>query len=256
MSLWQGEYKIPWHEPDFSRRMLAEHLSQNHDLASRRTVWIEQQTAWIHAHACGGRQSRILDLGCGPGLYASRLAALGHHVTGIDLGPASIEYARNIAPNAELVLGDFREIDLGGPYDLAMLLYGEMNIFPPCEIRAVLARVRAALAPGAALLLEIQPPELVERMGRAEAWTESAASGLFSDGPYELHAECAWHAAERVAVRRFLVDSAEGRREYRDTAQAWPEPELRALLESAGFGHAELRPDFPSDGLALWRAWV
>jgi hypothetical protein len=37
-SLWNGDYKIPWHDPAFSRRMLAEHLAQSHDLASRRTA--------------------------------------------------------------------------------------------------------------------------------------------------------------------------------------------------------------------------
>ncbi|MBW7996213.1 MAG: hypothetical protein FVQ81_06515 [Candidatus Glassbacteria bacterium] len=34
-SLWSGQYKIPWNDPAFSRRMLIEHLSQEHDLASR-----------------------------------------------------------------------------------------------------------------------------------------------------------------------------------------------------------------------------
>ena len=30
---WQGAYEIPWDDPDFSRRMLAEHLTQDHDVA-------------------------------------------------------------------------------------------------------------------------------------------------------------------------------------------------------------------------------
>jgi len=30
------------------------------------------------------RGPEVLDLGCGPGLYASRLARLGHECTGID----------------------------------------------------------------------------------------------------------------------------------------------------------------------------
>jgi len=34
---WEEGEKIPWHDPDFSRRMLREHLSQTHDLASRRS---------------------------------------------------------------------------------------------------------------------------------------------------------------------------------------------------------------------------
>lgn len=33
---WQEGEKIPWHDPDFSRRMLREHLSQKHDAACHR----------------------------------------------------------------------------------------------------------------------------------------------------------------------------------------------------------------------------
>jgi 2-polyprenyl-3-methyl-5-hydroxy-6-metoxy-1,4-benzoquinol methylase len=91
--VWDGTHKIPWDDPEFSERMLREHLSQDHDMASRRVEWIDKQVAWIHAAVLSGRESQILDLGCGPGFYAHRLATLGHDCLGIDFGPASIEYA-------------------------------------------------------------------------------------------------------------------------------------------------------------------
>ena len=81
---WAEGEKIPWNEPDFSQRMLREHLSQQHDLASRRFAVIDQHVAWIYRSALQEKPSRVLDLGCGPGLYASRLARLGHTCTGID----------------------------------------------------------------------------------------------------------------------------------------------------------------------------
>jgi hypothetical protein len=34
---WSEGEKIPWDEPGFSERMLKEHLSQEHDAASRRS---------------------------------------------------------------------------------------------------------------------------------------------------------------------------------------------------------------------------
>ena len=61
---------------------------------------------------------KILDLGCGPGLYASRLARLGHRVTGIDFSPASIRYARQQAEKAGLsctyIELDLRSLEYGG----------------------------------------------------------------------------------------------------------------------------------------------
>lgn len=59
------ESKIPWDEPAFSQRMLENHLSQDHDWASRRLTVIEQQVTWITRQLPAG--ARILDLGCGPG---------------------------------------------------------------------------------------------------------------------------------------------------------------------------------------------
>lgn len=71
---WVEGDKIPWNDPDFSERMLREPLTQDHDLASRRTAIVDGQVAWIHDHMLGGKPGKVLDLGCGPGLYASRLA--------------------------------------------------------------------------------------------------------------------------------------------------------------------------------------
>ena len=73
---WAEGQKIPLDDPSFSRRMLREHLSQDHDAASRRFAIIDQHVAWIHHQVLSDRTSRILDLGCGPGLYTSRLSRL------------------------------------------------------------------------------------------------------------------------------------------------------------------------------------
>ncbi|GAF81101.1 unnamed protein product, partial [marine sediment metagenome] len=90
---WAEGDNIPWSEPGFSERMLAEHLSQKHDMASRRFEVIDNHIEWVHHKLLESKQSKILDLGCGPGFYSSRLAKLGHECVGIDYSPASIKYA-------------------------------------------------------------------------------------------------------------------------------------------------------------------
>ena len=44
---WSEGEKIPWDEPGFSKRMLEEHLSQEHDAASRRFEIIDRHVDWI-----------------------------------------------------------------------------------------------------------------------------------------------------------------------------------------------------------------
>ena len=260
-SLWVGAYKIPWQDPAFSRRMLAEHLSQEHDLASRRTEWIERQVDWIHNDLLGARSVRLLDLGCGPGFYALRLTQLGHQVHGIDFGPASIEYANRHNPDPSrctFMLGDIRTADFGGPYDLATMLYGELNVFSPEELAGVLRRVHDCLAPGGRFITEVQVAEAVKKSGLAGPTEQSYEAGLFSDRPHRLRTENRWHPDERAAVQTFHVTSQdEGHvQTYRSTTKAWSEEELIALLTEAGFTQPMPRPDWPCNttDLRLWTA--
>jgi len=66
-----------WDDPYISKNMLAAHLNPDWDAASRRPRTIDKTVAWINDNFLHG-QSTVLDLGCGPGLYAERLAKLGH----------------------------------------------------------------------------------------------------------------------------------------------------------------------------------
>ena len=259
--IWDGQYKIPWHDPDFSRRMLREHLSQEHDLASRRVEQIDQQVTWIHQDLLQRRPSRVVDLGCGPGFYSHRLAKLGHHCHGIDFGPASIDYAEKHNPDSSrcrFVLGDVRQADFGGPYDLAMMLYGELNVFAPEEAAVILRKAHAGLAPRGLLIAEVQTPDVVEQLGRTETSEYSCESGLFSDQPYHCRTENSWFGDQQVAVQVFTVtETATGKKHtYRSTTKAWSDSELRALFVAAGFAEAALCSQWPgnTESLVLWSA--
>lgn len=258
--LWRGAYKIPWDDPDFSARMLAEHLSQAHDLASRRTEWIERQVAWLHETVLAGRPSRVLDLGCGPGLYAHRLAALGHRVHGIDFGPASIAYARahDDTGRCDFSLADLRTADFGGPYEAVLFLYGQLNVFPPADALAILRRAATSLVPGGRLAAEPQTFAGVQALGEAPPVREQLESGLFSARPHEFRAENRWLADEQVAVTTFTITEGAGgpARTHRSTTRAWTDDQLRALLVEAGLSDPLRHDDWPVDnaGLTLWTA--
>lgn len=101
VSLSADESKIPWDEPAFSQRMLENHLSQDHDWASRRLTVIEQQVDWITRQLPTG--ARILDLGCGPGFYTRLLAENGFTCTSISrrVGSTSRKSIGSAAGTAE-----------------------------------------------------------------------------------------------------------------------------------------------------------
>ena len=255
---WSEGEKIPWNEPAFSRRMLEEHLSQAHDAASRRFEVIDLHVAWIHGNLLKGRQARILDLGCGPGLYTSRLAALGHSCVGIDFSPASIEYARQQIEEAGLDcryhLEDVRQAEYGrannGPgYDLVMFLYGEINVFRRGDAAAILQKAHAALEPGGLLLLEPHTYEVVEDLGRAPAVWYSAESGLWSARPYLCLKENFWDEAQQVTIERyFVVDAQTGEvSRYASSMQAYSRQGYVDLLHGCGFEEIRFHPSLTGD---------
>ena len=59
---WAEGDNLPWDDPAFSQRMLAEHLSQQHDRASRRAATIDAQVRFLARQVAGGDGARVLDL--------------------------------------------------------------------------------------------------------------------------------------------------------------------------------------------------
>jgi SAM-dependent methyltransferase len=245
---WSEGEKIPWDEPGFSARMLREHLSQAHDAASRRFETIDRQVAWIHEHVLAGRTTRILDLGCGPGLYASRMARRGHTCVGIDFSPASVAYAREQAQaeglDCSYVHADVREADYGTGYGLVMFVFGEFNVFRPADARHILRKAHAALAPGGVLLLEPHTFEAVEAAGRAPATWYSSPQGLFSERPHLVLMENVWDAERQITTQRYFVIDAERGTVTRHAAsmQAYTDADYAALLAACGFSAVTLYP--------------
>jgi len=247
---------LPWNEPAFSQRMLREHLSQHHDRASRRFEIIDQQVAWIHQSALGGKPGRVLDLGCGPGLHTQRLAQLGHQCTGLDFSPASITYAKDKAARAQLDceyrLVDLRVAELGSAFDVVLMLYGEFNTLAEADAQSLLGRIHSALAPSGRVILELHYDDYVRALGeQAPSWSARPA-GLFADAPHLVLHEACWHAEVGVATERYWVFGESGEPSaYSLDTQAYSNEELEEMFGRAGLsvtGHYEsLTGDFESE---------
>jgi SAM-dependent methyltransferase len=257
---WSEGENIPWDNPDFSRRMLAEHLSQEHNQASRRFAIIDRQVQWIHQKVLGGRPSRILDVTCGPGFYTSRLARLGHTCVGIDFAPAAVRFAQETAARGGLActyrLEDVRRADLGDGYGLAMMLFGQFNVFRRDDARRILERAYAALAPGGRLLLEPQRFAAVERDGRAgRSWYACGeGGGLFSHRPHLCLVENFWDSQRQAATQRFFILDAHTGAVTRHalTTEAYSDHHYRELLTQAGFTAVRFYPSLT--GVAVQEA--
>ncbi len=245
---WAEGDNIPWSEPGFSERMLKEHLSQAHDLASRRFEAIDTHIEWIHQKLLDGKRSKILDLGCGPGFYTSRLAKLGHECVGIDYSPASIKYATEQTSKEKLsckyLHEDIRKADFGGGFGLVMFIFGELNVFRPVDAKTILKKVNHALDEDGIVLLEPHSFGTVKSIGEQPSSWYSAKSGLFSDKPHICLDESFWDEQSSTATKRyFIIDASTGdMARYATTYQAYTDQQYRGLLRECGFEAIEFYP--------------
>ena len=99
-------------------------------------------------------ESRVLELGCGPGRNATYLAGKGCQVDAVDLSPAAIAWARERAREAGVDVrfhrGDVFELtrtELVGPYDF-VYDSGCFHHLPPHRRVSYLELLRRVLAPG------------------------------------------------------------------------------------------------------------
>lgn len=245
---WEEGENIPWDEPGFSSRMLREHLSQEHALASRRLPDIDEQIAWLLDSVLEHQPGRVLDLACGPGLYLNGLCRKGCTGVGIDFGPASIEHARAVASREALDCTfehrDLRLTSFGSGYDLALLIYGQINVFRREEARKVLGGAFAALKPGGRLVLEPQTVESIRGTGGPVSAWSTVENGLFSARPHvQLH-EVFWDEASRTRTERWHIIDAETASVERHAMSciAWDANEFETMLREIGFASVEMLP--------------
>lgn len=247
LKAWTQDDKIPWNEPDFSQRMLEVHLDQETGLASRPSAKIDLQCSFIHDRILGGRPSRILDLGCGPGLYSHRLSALGHSVRGIDFSPASIDYARSHG-EGEFDLGDLLDAEFGDGFDLVTFLFGEPNTFSPSDLEAILAKASGALNPGGKILLEVTRPHVVRAMGRRGSTWFTSKGDLFHPGPHLLLQESGWDEGAKAAKTRWHIVPEQGEAfTFGSTTQRWSGAEMGRMLRRHGFMEVETFPSMTGE---------
>ena len=258
--LWQQrEGNLPWDEPDFSARMLREHLDQTHGAASRIADERAIQLDWLWDQLDLRPGSHVLDITCGPGLYAVALAQRGCRVTGIDFGPAAIEYARQlaaeqgVADRCTFYQQDIRQMDwAGAEFDAALLLYGQLAVMSPATAQSVLQRTAQALRSGGRLVLELLNPERVDKTD--SNWWYTDDTGLWGKRPFLHLGERFWDEPNRASIERYLILHLEsGQLDQIELCdQTYTPEEMSAMLTTATFGQTHHYPAW--DGLPLYDA--
>jgi SAM-dependent methyltransferase len=224
--------RTPWHEDDeFWRTM--------HPLFFGEEQW---EAAPHEAEATlalldVGPGSSVLDLGCGPGRHSLEFARRGLRVTGVDRTFFLIEEARRRAEaeslDVEFVVEDMRRFVRPRAFAGAVCLSTSFGYFEdPTGDALVLANVRASLADGGALVVEILSKEAVERSFKPAEDTRLDERTVVSEERRltALPGGCAW-----FVKRRRLIAGGTIRGEFEVAHRLYSPDALASLLVGSGF---------------------
>lgn len=156
--LYEKGSSVMWTDPYISKQLLELHINPDNDVASRSKVKIERITNWI-LEQTDKPEMKILDLGCGPGLYSELLAKNGHSVIGVDYSESSIQYATRQAKekklNIEYLKKNYLDLDFDNQFDLIILIYLDFCVLLPEEREKVLENIYRALKKGGLFICDV-----------------------------------------------------------------------------------------------------
>ncbi|SEJ60938.1 class I SAM-dependent methyltransferase [Demequina mangrovi] len=227
-----------WNDPHISARMLDLHLDPEAVPASRPHRFIDASAAWIAAEFDIGRGTSVLDLGCGPGLYAERLAAAGATVRGIDVSARSLAHARATAAARGLastfVHGSYLDAELGTGHDLAIMIYEDYCALSPAQRGLLLRRVRVALRPGGSMLADMTAAPRFATLTEDRVTEPDLMGGFWAPTPYVGTRE-SWRYDElRLGVDHYVIERDGATREYWNWTQCLTPEEATAEAAAAG----------------------
>ena len=177
-----------------------------------------------------GRDTSVLDVGCGAGRFSRIVAYRGAKVSGLDATPALVEIARERIPDGDFRVGDMEKLPWAdGSFDLVT---GFNSFFIAAEIVNALAEARRVARPGAPVAMTV--------FGRPEHCQSTAMfkaiAGLLPSKPADedknagpaLHEE---GALEALAAQAGLTPKEAG---YIELVESYPNLEtvLRGVTAS------------------------
>ena len=227
-----------WTDTALAPQLLAAHVDPTTDAASRRPETIAREVGWLVGALELRPGDRVLDLGCGPGLYCEALASRGLDVTGVDISPGSLEHARQAAAEAGLSIrfieGDYRALDEDGEYDAAILVYLDFGVLSDADRRLVLAGVRDWVRPKGRFAFDVVSTAATRP--ESTSWVVSTGPGFWRTGPHLILERRLDYPAEELSVTEYaVVDEVGCATIYRIWEQRFSLEAVEQLVGDAGF---------------------
>jgi ubiquinone/menaquinone biosynthesis C-methylase UbiE len=235
-----------WNDEHISKQMLKAHLNPDFEGASRKLNFIEESVKWIQETVPSSRYTKLLDIGCGPGLYAERFSKSGYKVTGIDFSKRSIEYAKISAEKQDLdityIYQNYLEMDYNDAFDLATFIYCDYGALSTESRAVILRKIYHSLKNGGKLLLDVFSMVKYNGFQELKTWEVHETGGFWSQEKY-LSLNGQYKYSDNVTLEQTAVMTEKGIREYCIWNCYFTVESLIKEINEAGFKRFEVFSD-------------
>ena len=227
------EYNI-WTEPYIQKQMLKEHLNLSSDGASRKMESIKKISGFIMENTRA--KSRLLDLGCGPGLYTSFFKDKGYDVTGVDFNRASIEYAASKRNDVNYLLADYIENYPEGDFDTIIMIYCDMGTHSDDDRDKLLANIYNSLNKGGVFIFDVFTEGLTMDKFESKDWDYAPMGGFWSESEYLLLKQTFHYPEHRAFAYQYNLLNGNDSKHFIVWDRYYSEKEITTILKNVGFG--------------------
>ncbi len=242
-SLYENSTTAFWDDAHISKSMLEAHLNPTFDGASRNMEFVDKSVKWISKFKEGGK---LLDLGCGPGLYASRLAYKGLKVTGIDFSKRSIEYGKEQAKmtgqDINYYYQNYLDIEYEEEFDLIILIYCDLGVLSPENRKRLLKKSYNALKKSGIIILDVHSMRALEDFKECEHF-RFENGGFWALNPYLLLERNKYYAKTANTLEQYVVVQENTCNNYNIWNQLYSQELLKEEVSAAGFENIMLYDD-------------
>jgi cyclopropane fatty-acyl-phospholipid synthase-like methyltransferase len=198
-----------WTDEHTSKQMLLFHLNEAIDVSSRNAEFIARSVSWMATEFNIGRGYKIADFGCGPGLYATRLAKRGANVTGIDFSKRSIDYAKDVAAREQLNISyvnqNYLEFETEDRFDLVLMIMCDFCALSPTQRKGLLRKFHKILKPSGSVLLDVYSSSAFEQREEVTTYEINQLNGFWSPNKYYGFLNTFKYDKEKTSLDKYTI---------------------------------------------------
>ena len=236
-----------WTNEHTSKQMLKYHLNESIDVSSRNRKFIEKSVEWIASRFNINQGTKLIDFGCGPGLYTTKLAEKGAKPTGIDFSENSLNFARESAAqkdlNIDYILTNYLDFDTQDHFDLIIMIMCDFCALSPEQRKKLLSKFYSILEDDGSVLLDVYSLNAFNEKEESATYELNQLNSFWSSDDYYCFVNTFKYEKDKVVLDKYTIIEEKRQRTVYNWLQYFSRESIIKEFEENGFKIEEVYSD-------------